>query len=325
MQRRLSRAYTERKYQDKLAGHFSHLWRQMNDASPVWRSTLIETRKNERQRAFTKLDKSEQALRVRVKIKTNYQGKQHTEASFSYLKVKWEKEAEELKMRKLAAEQLAAAEKAQQELPLPPTSPSPSPPRPSSPELTQESGDTAISSGDTSLAKPEGARPKALELVKAASSEDMSANSSPRNGANSAGSTPRNRSAKLRKETRPGLGKSAVIAIENEIDEMFASVDEDEFLLLDNTDVTKELEKSASDQVDLLFSSKCEIIYQEIIIPGRLDVTRTTIYFFYDREAARLPTDTGELKTAGDIGPAEYLKWTRRMFGAKYARNTLFR
>jgi hypothetical protein len=298
----------------------------MNDASPIWKSALIETRKNDRQRAFTKLDKSEQALRVRAKIKTNYKGKQHTEASFSYLKIKWEKEAEELRLRKMAAEQLAAAEKAQQEAPLPVASPPASPPRPSSPvsgeqEAPASSPAAASATAASPPQQPEPVRPKPLELVKSGSSENVTTGS-PRGPATSGVSTtPRNRSAKLRKESRPGLSKSAVIPIESELDEMFASVDEDEFLLLDNaTDVTRELEKSASEHVDLLFSSKCEIIYQEIVVPGRLDVTRTTIYFFYDREAARIPSEavSGELKTAGDIGPAEYLKWTRRMFGAKF-------
>jgi hypothetical protein len=332
-QRRVSRGYSERKSQDMLASLFAYSWKLMNDCSSVWKEFLIQTQQTDtdlsastgswnakKTSSFTKVDKSEQIMRVRAKIKKNYRGKQHTEASFSYLKSKWKKDADELRQRQLEAN------KKLQEL-----------------EAAQSSSST-VSPRSSSLP---GSEPSSADLESprkdAAPAEQ--ATSTPRAG--SVGSstpvrTPSTRGG--RGSTNLSKAKSKIVSIETEVDEMMENIDTDDFTLLDS-EATLELDKNVEAN-DLLFSSKCEIIYPEVTVSGRVDVTKTTMYFFFERERAtasmqRSPSsdELGELaagissfgspasspprsrspSSAGDVGPADYRKWTKKMFGQKYA------
>lgn len=333
-QRRVSRGYAERKAQDSLASLFAYSWKLMNDCSSVWRDFLIATQSQQtadplasstsglawtprKSLVFTKVDKSEQVMRVRAKIKKNYRGKQHTEASFAYLKSKWKKDADELRQR-----QQEAAQKIK-DLDNQITSP-----RAGSMDATE------ASTGSTDPGSP-----KESALISSTPRQDSATPS----GSSTPVRTPSTRGG--RSSMNLSKAKSKIVSIETEVDELMDNIDTDDFTMLDS-EVTVSLEKNVETN-DLVFSSKCEIIYPEVTVSGRLDVTKTTIYFFFERERStpavhRSPSsdDIAELgsgissfgspasspprsrapSAAGDIGPADYRKWTKKMFGQKYVQ-----
>jgi len=310
-QRKANRTYSERKLQSHVAKVFSYLWRKLNDSNAVWNSYLLEARQNSSQTVFTKIDKTEQALRVRKKIKKNYEGRQHTEASFTYLKQRWKKDADKLR-RQQGAEPSGAAtaiSPSSSTLVSPITSPAVSPPssRPSSPPLppmttnTQEPSPWVNrTSEDVSTAEP------APETVSTSSSQPISPIASVpptpirRNSSGSGGPAPSAGPVRALSATRPRIPlkekrASLVQSIEQEVDDMLSTVEVDDFeLVADSNAIAAGGEDSvdasiaAAPAADLLFSSKCELVLSEVCIPGRLDVNKTKILFYFDRESAKI-------------------------------------
>ncbi len=225
---------------------------------------------------FWKLDKTEQSNRERRKLKRNYEGSHHTEASFTYLKLKWEKELEQERLEK---EKKAAATVS-----------------------TTDGGEVKIKT-----------RPRR----KSVATTPIAANNTQKKRKK------RNSAKRIEKEKEREIellsSPRSKIDGEAEINALLAEADAEDFEIMESQHEDEAQHTGKSDR-EVIFSTTCELIYPEIAVPGRVEVTRTQILFTFDREAPtkflqqtlQSPTSISEAEN-----PENFHFWTRKLFGKK--------
>lgn len=107
---------------------------------------------------------------------------------------------------------------------------------------------------------------------------------------------------------------------EAEINALLAEADAEDFEMMDSQHEDEAQHANKSDR-EVIFSTTCELIYPEIAVAGRVEVTRSQILFTFDREA---PTKFLQhtLQSPNSISesaenPENFHFWTRKLFGKK--------
>jgi len=345
-QRILEAFRTEQRRQQSTARHWTKISRFLTYPRSIWQTPRCDD--TMKQSLFWKLDKSEQPHRLRRKLKVNFEGTSHPEASFTYFKVKWERDQEE--KEKLSQETLLSQRPLlthrnfEQSWKTPFSSQSAPPSQSNSPPSSTRSVTKGPSTLDAVLHFTTAPSPMEVSHRKRSSSTTSKSkeNSLPSKGDSSQ------------------QGTSAYEA-EAEIDDLLLESTAQEFEVVDSSDksssdllgknatqnqqslpsLSSTHEESSSllsswpskNRNEILFASTCELIYPEIVVHGIIELTKTKLLFSFNREyysaeqlrnATQLKTEsaTSAKHNSSEENTEGFRYWTLKFFSHKIRDRT---